>query len=66
LRQVAFATLSLLLVALLFKICNTIKFILRSSVARWSRPIATDERVEKAPFRLILAIVNVVEADNES
>ncbi len=27
---------------------------------RWSRPISTDDRVEKAPFTVILAIVNVV------
>jgi hypothetical protein len=31
------------------------------TVARWSRHTSTDERVEKAPFTDILAIVNVVE-----
>ncbi len=37
-----------------------------NSVARWSRPISTDERVEKAPFTVILAIINVVEGCNKS
>jgi hypothetical protein len=30
-----------------------------SSLARWSRLIPTDERVEKASFTVILAIANV-------
>ncbi len=36
-------------------------WLLRDSVARRSRPICIHERVEKAPFAVILAIVNAVE-----
>jgi hypothetical protein len=36
------------------------------SVARWSRPILTDNLVEKAPFTDILAILYVVEGCNKA
>ncbi len=37
-----------------------------TSVARWSRPNSTEKCVEKAPFTVILAIVNVVEWCNKA
>ncbi len=37
-----------------------------TGVARWSRPISTDEHIAKAPFTVILAIGNVVEGCNKS
>jgi hypothetical protein len=39
---------------------------LHNSVARWSRPISTDEHVDKAPFTVILAVMKVVEGCNKS
>ncbi len=37
-----------------------------ASVARWSRPIYIDERVEKALLTVIIAIVNVVDRCNRT
>ncbi len=50
----------------LFKYVEKFLPIIQSSVARWSRPISTDERVENAPFTVMLAIANVVEGCNKS
>ncbi len=36
------------------------------SAARWSGPNSTDKRVEKAPFTVILAIVNVLKGCNKA
>ncbi len=38
----------------------------KTSVARWSGPISTDECDENAPFTVILAIINVVGGFNKS